>query len=1292
MNFIQTIVWTALPKEVTTRGLILSVFVSPRLRVEAGDGENPQIRLANFPDFQDWPRTVTGKQFRVEFYNDGITNDADPNSVPRFPANADAQLFSLRAEKLTAWREVDSTDWKSLISSLGEQNVNSFKFKAPDGVITYSHSTLAELLKSYYTPIVADVVREAAANPDLFENLDLISKPPKSGLAKYREVLSKLNMAEEEEADLLDAIDKQVKAGVLIDINKPPSCFKPDQWHWALLRYTLNKQFEATHNDKDNTTRRPMDFHQMVSSLGQYPDVLRKFGLVVDLAINFAAGAAGETQRQAIEARNIIRVQGQWGESPDKEDAFPWTKYSLRGNRFLARSRSASSEFVDGMLNLQHKVNGKSSYYVTQVDVVANAPNFRQQAPSDSLAQEQGQAVLPPLRTTGIALSWSGLGKKVDQKLQGARKKNDELSANKLKEQRLFIEDLVRGYRIDVLPTETNQWSSLCRRRGTYDWKRPEKPKVDDEGWVSIPGIKARDEKITIQESMFWWAGWSLCVPRPESPMPNAVATSGTPSPLVNVSFEIVPNSLPRLRFGKSYRFRARLVDMAGNSLGHDDPQAASNPTVFSDSITYGRLEPVTAPSLLPRKSLDGKHGETLTRVVIRTSNVNSSAATAEVSERHIAPPQTSELMAETHGKFDRALRFAAQGDTAQLERQNKAYTLIKSREGSLTETFADVNLLDLPYLPDPFSLGVRLKGLPGDINTKSLFFYPSTDPNNADKSQWPAAKPMRIKLMSTAAGIEVPSIRWMEAQRELRVLLPRGEASELSLTSILDTEDLKRMGLWLWAEGAVEASELEDAVARGCHWMFTPCRTISLVHAVQQPVFAPRNPESTTSAPSFGCGARQPNATFVDLVGKLGVPGRTADKLEFIGSWVDWWDDALPNSNPKEFRKTARAFEITLEPQNSVMRFEPAPAAAVVTENQVGRHEFGDTKHRVVTYTAEATTRFRDCFPPDTQNLTTASQTFDVRVPNTARPPAPDVFYVIPTFAKTKVSKDVNTITGKRVGGGLRLYLRRPWYVSGNDEKLGVVLFPGRLADAPPEVLQYISQWGRDPVWESQPIRNLTPAHFTAGLNANNITLPELPKVPLTVVPHDLSHTEDGNVIPSFDGNRNLWFCDINIAPVPSHLPFIRLALVRYQKESIPGADVSKVILADFVQLTPTRSVTVMRQTGSKVKISLVREESVYKSTDGTSEFPPIAIASFESRPKNAATDLTWEPASEVVLAEDGPLTWTGELTLPSLSPQSEYRFVFCEYETYKADDEFTAPEDSRRLIYSDELKWTGW
>ena len=42
----------------------------------------------------------------------------------------------------------------------------------------------------------------------------------------------------------------------------------------------------------------------------------------------------------------------------------------------------------------------------------------------------------------------------------------------------------------------------------------------------------------------------------------------------VRATYNVIPGSLPRLRFGSRYRFRARAVDLAGNSLGVDDPLA----------------------------------------------------------------------------------------------------------------------------------------------------------------------------------------------------------------------------------------------------------------------------------------------------------------------------------------------------------------------------------------------------------------------------------------------------------------------------------------------------------------------------------------------------------------------------------------------------------------------------------------------------------------------------------------------------------------------------------------------
>jgi hypothetical protein len=54
--------------------------------------------------------------------------------------------------------------------------------------------------------------------------------------------------------------------------------------------------------------------------------------------------------------------------------------------------------------------------------------------------------------------------------------------------------------------------------------------------------------------------------------------------------------------------------------------------------------------------------------------------------------------------------------------------------------------------------------------------------------------------------------------------------------------------------------------------------------------------------------------------------------------------------------------------------------------------------------------------------------------------------------------------------------------------------------------------------------------------------------------------------------GERQLWYADIEIDAGPSYLPFVRLALVRYQPTSLPDAHLSRVVLAEFVQLTPDR------------------------------------------------------------------------------------------------------------------------
>ena len=132
-------------------------------------------------------------------------------------------------------------------------------------------------------------------------------------------------------------------------------------------------------------------------------------------------------------------------------------------------------------------------------------------------------------------------------------------------------------------------------------------------------------------------------------------------------SFVPEPGMLPRLRFGNTYRIRARVVDLAGNSLAHDAPDPADFSKATAPHL-YTRFEPVVAPLAVLTKTLDGTKspGESLSRPVIRSNYDKSAPDYASlygslVSDpdytgfalRLIAPPKTSQLMAERHSMFD---------------------------------------------------------------------------------------------------------------------------------------------------------------------------------------------------------------------------------------------------------------------------------------------------------------------------------------------------------------------------------------------------------------------------------------------------------------------------------------------------------------------------------------------------------------------------------------------------------------------------------------------------------------
>ena len=59
-----------------------------------------------------------------------------------------------------------------------------------------------------------------------------------------------------------------------------------------------------------------------------------------------------------------------------------------------------------------------------------------------------------------------------------------------------------------------------------------------------------------------------------------------------------------------------------------------------------------------------------------------------------------------------------------------------------------------------------------------------------------------------------------------------------------------------------------------------------------------------------------------------------------------------------------------------------------------------------------------------------------------------------------------------------------------------------------------------------------------------------------------------------SYDATRQLWYAEIVVNPHDSSIPFIRLALARFQPASDAGLHLSAAVLAEFAQLTNDRLV----------------------------------------------------------------------------------------------------------------------
>jgi hypothetical protein len=306
----------------------------------------------------------------------------------------------------------------------------------------------------------------------------------------------------------------------------------------------------------------------------------------------------------------------------------------------------------------------------------------------------------------------------------------------------------------------------------------------------------------------------------------------------------------------------------------------------------------------------------------------------------------------------------------------------------------------------------------------------------------------------------------------------------------------------------------------------------------------------------------------------------------------------------------------------------------------------------------------------------------------NTGRPAIPTIAYVVPIWQFVEREITAGSITRNRLSA-LRVYLKRGWYSSGDNEMLAVV-FPLDLFTPISDVLEpHVTRWAYDPAWQS----GVLPTRITLDDVRNAAAKVESIELPITredrttrTRTESLERVAIAAFDVTLDEEKGLLYTDIDCrAEGSAYWPFIRFAVARYQPFSIDRFHLSETSAAYFAQLLPDRSLTLtkkrntlsMRLTGPSY-----RPKSVLMTVGGqvVGQVAPKVSAWLEASDDDSVGGWRSVAGSEVTLKEryDGPSlsTWSGELTLTS-DGGSKHRVAIREEE---GGARF--PEDQRRPI----------
>jgi hypothetical protein len=1324
----QDVIWTALPngrKDATT--LKLSVYISPRLMTDQG---LPTPMLSQFKDFLNWPTVPVS--YKVIMGSHGPFTGTIVTSPP-----AVNNLYTAVFKTTTFVRPHQFPT--GLASSV---RIRSYPVRQLRGFVKNAYTNAVTNSPTDHPPVAALDAANSFGSIGFVANQigGLTGEQREAQLAAQLESIlqqkqwvdfTQFNPSDPNYNALAFLLAKrfhQPRSGVTEAPTDPVTLTKP----------TLGAAGPA----------KAIDYHQMITLASEHPALMRYLGLVVDLEFQPTGVPAGTTTVRVVPtwtpqlappATNNYSPKTRCTFSSTAFAAAPRTVNPELANGALPLDDPTRFEFVE----IDHDGAALKAMHF--------ANNIQRSMLPEHVTQDTPQSfALPSLRSGGLSVARVGMAGQLlaniqtSSNLNGTFKTGATLNAEDLiRGYAVHIWDSASGHWRSLL-NRTGSYNFV---------DIADLVPVTDEGAVSLgPTSDPLNPSPDLyqQETLFLWSGWSLAAQRPgntlvtdpahdpKGPMQRIDSTADADF-RVQIRYKVTPNTLPRLRFGTAYRIRARAVDLAGNRIPFGDPSAVDPHA--SPTITYSRFEPVDSPVVLLRRPRTP--GESAEKIVIR-SNYNTPPPVTATSQRHISPTKIAEMVAEEHGLFDTPSVIDPLAFSKIVARDDKSYATspqakIDPFDYQGTQYF-DVNTLLLQFFPDPIGRGASFLSLPGLPvgSITQMTYLPSAS------TMWPAYVPFRF-ILQEGSGAPVTDV----VNRTLTVQIPKAQVVTVRYSSYIDASDLALLGIWNWLPAATQAT-LQAAALNGQIWALTPWRNLTLIHAVRQPLLNPKflslpGPFRDTIGQTFAFFTSTSMSTSRSSTGGLKVyadwneavdagPASSVDpthsKKTAVAFQVDLTDPlaggasdtVLLQNERQEFHDTKfrhvsyravatstfveyfqQTVTVTLSGTTAVLVHAKGFAPETV---KVKTLDGKTTFVRDVDYVADdvagtvartTTSRITDggqvladyvAPPVDRPSPGEAPIVSSVDIPNSARPAAPDVLYIVPTWKWA--SKPVTGGTqSSRTGGGLRVYMNRPWWSSGDGELLGVLLWPfipGGPPEPPDSLKPYVSRWGIDPIHASNattqpPVLTQFPLRTTSS--STPLSLEELNDQPAVLVAgHNVG----------FDTVRKLWYADIAVNTGTPYFPFVRLALARYQPKSLINAHLSRAVLADFVQTAQGRTFTFVRSTGNPNLITVTAVGISYGSTqnaDGSPRTGPSRMrVQVEQRSHKLAGELGWEAVGSPVIlspsqAAGFQTTWIARILLPS--GNWPLRLVVEEVEELSQDGGAFGPATGERLVYTD-------